>query len=65
MSLHVSGVMCAVLLSLGILGIQSYSQMMIGMSNHLLSIAFRFYYIPFSEGDWIPRVLYCTSPFGD
>ena len=26
------------------LGIQSYSQMMIGMSNHLLSIVFRFHY---------------------
>ena len=26
------------------LGIQSYSQMMIGVSNHLLSIVFRFHY---------------------
>ncbi len=26
------------------LGIQSYSQLMIGVSNHLLSIVFRFHY---------------------
>ena len=29
---------------LNTLGIQSYSQLMIGVSNHLLSIVFRFHY---------------------
>lgn len=36
------------------LGIQLYSQMIIRLSSHLLSIVFRFHYDS-QEGDWIPR----------
>ena len=51
-----------VLQQLNSLGIQSYSQLMIRVSNHLRNA----YYLgsitgPFSEGDWIPRdlALFC------
>ena len=40
------------------LRIQSPSQMVIRVYNHLFRQVFRFH-LPFSEGDWIPRGLGC------
>ena len=45
------------------LRIQSPSQMVIGVYNHLLSKVFRFHETILSFGDWIPREMQPTTSY--